>query len=289
MHFLLYKVYVYKNGPHIGTVFKTYQGRSYMQILLYLNWQSNHPLEHKRSVVRTLLKRAETHVTDPEDTTAEIEHVKSVLRANGYKDWAFNIPIKQPKPPETLREEASNSRQARPLPLPYVQGLSEELQRIYKEHGVKVYHKPTNTLKSLLVHPKDKTATANKCGTIYNLPCDNCEDFYIGESERTLGKRYKEHTQTHQGSAVLEHIQNTGHSFSFDDLTILGRESNFNARKIKEALEIYKKKPTLNRDQGVEVPPILLRLLNNQATPAAHTARGPPLTVSRARNRTNSL
>ena len=26
MHFLLYKVYVYKNGPHIGTVFKTYQG-----------------------------------------------------------------------------------------------------------------------------------------------------------------------------------------------------------------------------------------------------------------------
>ena len=30
----------------------------------YLNWTSNPPLEHKRSVVRTLLNRSESHVSD---------------------------------------------------------------------------------------------------------------------------------------------------------------------------------------------------------------------------------
>ena len=124
------------------------------------------------------------------------------------------------------------------------------------------------------------------------MPCDTCEGFYIGETERSLGTRYKEHTRTHPGSAVREHMANTGHSFSFDDLTILGREPGFNARKIKEALAIFKHRPTLNRDQGVEVPPIMLSLLNTPPPPAASnipTARGSALTVNGTRYRTNSL
>ena len=259
----------------------------------YLNWKSNHPLEHKRSVVRTLYNRASSHCTKPEDEVKEKSHVQQVLKANGYQEWAFNIPLRKPAPLVTqpATQLQPRSRQP-PIPLPYVQGLSEELKRIYGEHGVQVYHKPINTLKSILVHPKDKTSLANKCGAIYNMPCDTCEGFYIGETERSLGTRYKEHTRTHPGSAVREHMANTGHSFSFDDLTILGREPGFNARKIKEALAIYKHRPTLNRDQGVEVPPIMLSLLNTPPPPAASnipTARGSALTVNGTRYRTNSL
>ena len=44
-------------------------------------------------------------------------------------------------------------------------------------------------------------------------------------------------------------------------LCILASEPNYRARKIKEALDIYKARPTLNRDQGYEIAPVLLQLL----------------------------
>ena len=45
----------------------------------YLNWNSNYHLEHKRSVVRTVPRRADKIITH-------------VLAANDYQKWALNLP-----------------------------------------------------------------------------------------------------------------------------------------------------------------------------------------------------
>ena len=40
--------------------------------------------------------------------------------------------------------------------LPYTAGLSEKLARIYKRHSISLVSKPANTLRNILVAPKDK-------------------------------------------------------------------------------------------------------------------------------------
>ena len=228
----------------------------------YLNWHSNHPLDHKRSVVRTLINRASTLISDPVDQGQEITHIKEVLSANGYPDWIIDVPSQSDATKRKDRKKGSSpSTPSVPVGLPYVAGLSEELQRVFRNHGVSVYHKPFNSLRSLLVKPKDKQKKENKCGTIYHVSCGTCDDHYVGETARALGKRFREHRWSDDQSAVLEHLKSSGHSLSFDDMRVLASETNYSARKIREALEIYKAKPSLNRDQGFEVAPVLLQLL----------------------------
>ena len=91
----------------------------------YLNFESNHHIEHKRSVVRTLLKRADVLVTKPEDKSREVEHVKCALRTNQYEEWAFEIPRAKP------RDKARPNRARTSIGLPYIHGTSEKLTRIF--------------------------------------------------------------------------------------------------------------------------------------------------------------
>ena len=106
--------------------------------------------------MRTLLRRAETVITEKEDRKEEVEHVKRALTANGYQQWAFHLPKKKEKN-DDKNESSKESTRKFPVALPYVAGLSEKLQRIFKTNNVPAYHKPYSTLRSLLVKPKDKT------------------------------------------------------------------------------------------------------------------------------------
>ena len=63
---------------------------------------------------------------------------------------------------------------------------SEQLARIFQSYDIPVYHKPINTLRSLLVSSKDKTDKVAKCGVVYDIQCPDCNQHYIGETARPL-------------------------------------------------------------------------------------------------------
>ena len=234
----------------------------------YLNWDSNHHLEHKQSVVRTLLQRAENLITEEEDKNIEVDNIKKVLKGNGYKTWMFNATQPMRRKENTTTE---TSRRQHAIGLPYLSKLSEQVARIVKSYNIPVYHKPINTLRSLLVHPKDRTAKAAKCGVVYDIQCPECDQHYIGETARTLGTRIKEHLSCRQPlSAISEHKLNTGHQCSMKDVNILDHEENWHRRKIKEAINIHREKPTLNQDVGQELPPVLLQLVSHDIGHVTH-------------------
>ena len=53
----------------------------------YLNFDSNHPLEHRRGVLRILTHRARSIVSDLGERTKELKHIREALGHNGYPEW----------------------------------------------------------------------------------------------------------------------------------------------------------------------------------------------------------
>ena len=129
---------------------------------------------YKLSGVRTLMNKAQQVITMAEDRTINRTgtRVHNTFRINKYPEWAL-----APPSPSAKRSLSTNNNPPRPmLGLPYVAGLSEQLRQLYKSHNVHIYHKPANTLRSMILHPKEKTPKEHQCGTIYNITFDNDRD-----------------------------------------------------------------------------------------------------------------
>ena len=134
--------------------------------------------------------------------------------------------------------------------VPYMKGLGETCKNICRRYGVEVYFRGGNTIRDLLVHPKDRDTILKKSGVLYRYRCGrvDCEEEYIGESGRTFGERYREHMRA--PSPIMDHQNTTGHEVSLDNFSIVAREDNSIARNIKEAIFIRVNDPSLNRNIG---------------------------------------
>jgi len=68
--------------------------------------------------------------------------------------------------------------------IPYVQNVSDSVARIMRKYDVPVAMKPYQTLKNVLVHPKDKQNKEEITECMYKVPCANCDKTYVGETGR---------------------------------------------------------------------------------------------------------
>ena len=128
--------------------------------------------------------------------------------------------------------------------------------------------KPENSNASFqLVRVKDKTPDLKKCGMVYEVDCPRCDEFYIGETERTL----KEHqTVSDKLTAVREHTERTGHQVQDKDISVLDREDQWHRRRIQEAVRIRRYQPGLNRDDGYKLAHVYDRLLGHTSHDQGH-------------------
>ena len=184
---------------------------------LYLPWDSNHNIAAKYSVINTLTHRAHTICSTPELAEKELQHLEQVLGLCKYPKWAIRKIFNKHQQKEKKQTPRIKYPAKCHIVVPYTEGISESLKKICKKHGVDMHFKGGETLKTILVSPKDKDRITSKNSVIYSYTCGSidCGQEYIGESGRTFGERYKEHLKA--PSPIFQHQTISGHETSIEN------------------------------------------------------------------------
>ena len=137
--------------------------------------------------------------------------------------------------------------------LKYRKGLYEKIKRTCEKYQIRLAPELGNKIKNFLP-PLKQTENKNilkRTGVIYKIPC-SCEKFYIGETGRELHQRILEHQRAirlcRNRAGLDRHVRETGHNINWSNITILGRESHWQKRKLKENLEIEANKTQILND-----------------------------------------
>ena len=100
---------------------------------------------------------------------------------------------------------------------------------------------------------KDKTKREHQQNVVYRASCpnENCQETYIGETQRRISERVKDHQGRDHNSNIHTHALGKSHeTINMNNIEILStaHRHNYN-RKITEALLIKKLKPSLNTQE----------------------------------------
>ena len=132
---------VYRKNTHTGN---------------YLNFKNNHPMHHKRAVIKSLSDRAKRLCS--EDTLGpELNTIGEDLAVNGYPRSFVESVMKNNR-----NDNISTNEPIRYIPAPYIKATSERVNKILRPYNLRLGSKPTNTLKSKLCILNDKITMKTK-------------------------------------------------------------------------------------------------------------------------------
>ena len=229
----------------------------------YLQWDSHHNLSGKFSVINALSHRAKTVCSNPELLKIEKEHLRKALTQCKYPKWVLDKVEKRlirscSEAIDGANSQGTTSTSAATkevkskghIVIPFTKGLCESIKKICGRYGIQTHFKGGNTIKNLLVSPKDKDPMVNQRDAIYWYQCWDlgCDGEYIGETSRTSGERYKEHLK--DPSPIHHNNHQTNHHINHNNFKIKGREGHHLSRYIKESIFIRVNNPTLNNNVG---------------------------------------
>ncbi|BHF78851.1 hypothetical protein SprV_0602196800 [Sparganum proliferum] len=202
--------------------------------LQMLSYNSKHPLQHKRSCVRTLYRRVETHCSTPVAKLDEMKLLQELLRANSYLRSFVERSRKQPR---KRNEEDSRPKSWRSIPC--MKGVSEAVARSLAPLGIGVTHRPDSTIRRQVMRSKDPVSKQEMSAVVYRLRCSFGVCNYVGETGRRQQTRMHEQKlvvrRLDPKSELATHAAPMGHVFNFDPVEIVGRGDDHTARQVQEA------------------------------------------------------
>ena len=194
----------------------------------------------------------------------EISRLQEVFEDNVYPTAVVKKVLQRRKLARPTDTE--DKQEMKTLCLPYVQGLSERIERACKKLDVRAVFKSSKTLRGHLCRVKGKQPLDRTKGVIYNIPC-TCGREYIGETGRNLRVRIGEHKYAIQrgnmSNAIAVHVHETEHPIDWDSARVIEREKHFACRKIKESLHIKRSVNCINTDPGYYMHPVWFTTLHS--------------------------
>jgi hypothetical protein len=180
-----------------------------------IHYTSNHLMEHKLAAFRYMINRSNNLPLKPE-VKQEENTIWHIANKNGYplrliQKLQQKITVKNNH--NTLTKQLTQKW----VTFKYYSPLVRKITTIFKNTNLGIAYQATNTLWQILNVNKKHINIYTSSG-IYSLKCSTCNHFYIGQTGREIGTRFKEHHHyvrtNNPKSAFAMHILNNNHQYN---------------------------------------------------------------------------
>ena len=261
---------------------------------VHLSYHSAVPMEVKKSVAVEQFRRASRNASTEQGRQRGMVKIEGLLRDNGYPTEVIESARRRITVWREKRTPRPGPKQQRSsiLKLPFVDDrLASAVRRTVRSFtkDVRVIFQRGRSLKDMLVSsrldrpecPREvsrknrrrgrpcecracdaglRDGTCTVCNVVYSMRCTICESEYVGETERSVRERFKEHfrqarsmtpnTPWGRHYSLHHRPQQTTGLQPFCGASILAREPSNVNRRILEAIFIRQRSPSVNNDCG---------------------------------------
>jgi hypothetical protein len=188
----------------------------------------NHPSEHKISAFSYYINRLTTLPITEKSKQKEWGTILTIAKNNGYPHnmihWLKTKLINRKKAHKQNHTQQQQQETTTPrnkwITFNYFSPLIRKISNLFRQIDLKMAFRATNTIQQQLAAKQ----THNDPSGIYGLKCKTCNKVYVGQSERAISVRFKEHIRytrsNNSTSAYAAHILDNRHEYGTKEDTL---------------------------------------------------------------------
>lgn len=200
----------------------------------YIHSFSFHSHSTKQGVIVGLFLRA-FRICDPQFLDAEISYIKDTFNKLGYSFLFIQKALKRARTSFFSPLPINTRPRSVFVPVPFIP--NKEVSKLIP--NVQLVTSASNKLNNLLRHPSTKSS--NRPGVIYEIPCRDCPQKYIGETidfKRRLNEHAADLRRGNLLSSVVKHRENSNHFIDIQNAKPIAKGRDVETRQIIEAFYI---------------------------------------------------
>ena len=236
-----------------GLHFSVYRKSTYKNDLTH--YFSHHDNQTKMGILIGFYIRA-IRICSPQHLDDEYKYLEKCFTELKYPKHFINKARRKAEKIKTRPEVQTEATPKKRIIL----STSNEIRNIKQElaETYKIAVKTSMTIKELIRKPVKKEHT----GSIYKIPCHECDKVYIGETSRKLPQRIQEHKRALRTddttNAVAQHRTTLNHRININESISIHKEDNLRKRRLIESAMI-------SQDNTFEQRPGFFNLADNLA------------------------